>query len=93
MNTTQKFELPESAVSLLRELETSFLCNGICDYGNFYFFINVAEGPPKKTCQDKVVIIFDNVTLNVGIIIGVTFVLLLVVFSMQYWICYTAGKG
>ena len=40
------FTLDQTVVNIFQQIETGFMCNGICDYGNFYFFINVDQGPP-----------------------------------------------
>jgi hypothetical protein len=64
----------QQVLNILKQIEASFKCNGVCDYGNFYFFIDVSQGPPSKTCQDTLETIFSNISLNVGIALGVTFI-------------------
>ena len=83
-----KFKLDKSVMSILQEIEEAFKCSGICDYGNFYFFVDVSEGPPTQTCKGNMNIIFSNISLNIGIVLAVSFFLLILTFIIQYWFIF-----
>lgn len=75
MNTTGiNLDKYTSVTNILKQVESSFKCNGICDYGNFYFFLDVSDGPPSKTCEENLTTIFNKISLNMGIVLGVSFV-------------------
>jgi len=80
-----KFKLDLSVFNILQGIEEAFKCNGLCDFGNFFFFVDVSEGPPSNTCKNSLNTIFSNISLNVGIVLAVSFLLLSATFIIQYW--------
>ena len=75
-----RFKMDLSAFNILQGIEEAFKCNGLCDFGNFFFFVDVSEGPPSETCKKSLNTIFSNVSLNVGIVLAVSFLLLMSTF-------------
>lgn len=89
LNTTGiNLDKYSSVINVLKQIESSFKCNGICDYGNFYFFVDVSQGPPSKTCTDNLATIFDKISLNLGIVMGITFIFVFLSVCQQYWFCF-----
>lgn len=89
-NVSEKINLTDyqKVLNVMKQIESSFKCNGVCDYGNFYFFVDVSQGPPTKTCKDTLENIFNNISLNIGIALGVTFIFIFLTVCQQYWFCF-----
>jgi hypothetical protein len=75
-------------MSVIEAIEGSFSCNGICDYGVFYFSLPIKQGPPSKACKEDLKGLGNSTTYNIGIVMFVTFLLSYIGFFMQYCICY-----
>lgn len=45
------FHANEAALALIRDLESEHDCGGFCEPSLFYFFKDVSEGPPKRSCK------------------------------------------
>jgi hypothetical protein len=72
---------------IIATIEKAFECTGLCDYGNFYFALPITNGPPTKACLDSFKKLYNNVTLNIGIVLVFSFITTFITFLMQYWLC------
>ena len=58
--------------TLISDLESQFACNGICTKGAFYYFKDVAGGPPTSNCLTALKTVFNNKPIAVGVILLIT---------------------
>ncbi|CDW76928.1 tetraspanin family protein [Stylonychia lemnae] len=93
LSRDSKYQLSHFTLTLLKEIENMFDCNGICNPGIFYFYKELKEGPPTKSCMDSLRQTFKNITVNVGITLIVSFVFCVIAFISQYWLCRSIPKA
>ena len=78
--------------TLISDLESQFACNGICTKGAFYYFKDVAEGPPTSNCLTALKTVFNNKPIAVGVILLITCFLTFFAVCTAYGICYSKEK-
>ncbi len=86
-------KIDSGILDFMKSIESEFDCNGVCYTGLFYFFKPIYSGPPRKTCFEGIKSFFSMRFLQLGIIIGASFVLVFVTFFTSCSLCCKSSGG
>ena len=86
--SAKQFEAAKDGLKdFAKAVEDTFMCNGICSPGLFYYVKPVTDGAPTKNCVDGVTEMFKGKPLGIGILLLISFVLTVITHMISWSMC------
>lgn len=76
----------------METIEGAFSCNGICNYGIFYYSLDLSYGPPSTACKEDLKKLANDSTYRIGVCLIFSFIFTSIGFVMQYYFCCQCCK-